>query len=315
MKIISLVVPCFNESDNIEPFYKSCGSLFKDFKKKYAFEIVFIDDGSADNTLKTLLTLSKNDKNIKVIEFSRNFGKEAALTAGLQMATGNAVIPIDVDLQDPLSLIPQMIYLWEKGAEVVLARRTDRMEDSWLKRVTSSIFYKLHNSISSIKIPNNVGDFRLMDESVVHVINQMPEQQRFMKGLFAWVGFKTVTLDYKRPSRYLGKSKFSGWKLWNFAIEGVTSFSSTPLRIWSYIGTIGALLALMYAGFTIFKTLYYGIDIPGYASLLVVVLFFGSLQLIGIGVLGEYLGRVYMESKNRPIYIIRKKYGFKQLKK
>jgi polyisoprenyl-phosphate glycosyltransferase len=311
MKMISLVVPCFNESANIHLFYTSCRSLFKSLQKSYLFEIIFIDDGSSDDTLKVLVHLSKKDKNIKVIEFSRNFGKEAALTAGLQMSKGEAVIPLDADLQDPLSLIPKMIQLWEGGAEVVLARRIDRSEDSWAKRMTSSIFYKLHNAISSIQIPNNVGDFRLMDRKVVSVINEIPEQQRFMKGLFAWVGFKTVSIDYKRPSRHQGQSKFSGWKLWNFAIEGITSFSSAPLRIWSYIGTLGALLALIYGGVIVFKTLYYGVDVPGYASLLVAVLFFGSLQLMGIGMLGEYLGRVYLESKNRPIYIIRKKYGFK----
>ena len=311
MKMISLVVPCFNESANIHLFYTSCRTLFKSLQKKYQFEIIFIDDGSSDDTLKTLVHLSKKDKGIKVIEFSRNFGKEAALTAGLQMSKGEAIIPIDVDLQDPLSLIPKMIQLWESGAEVVLARRIDRSEDSWTKRMTSYIFYKLHNAISSIQIPNNVGDFRLMDRKVVSVINEIPEQQRFMKGLFAWVGFKTVSIDYKRPSRHQGQSKFSGWKLWNFAIEGITSFSSAPLRIWSYIGTLGALLALIYGGVIVFKTLYYGVDVPGYASLLVAVLFFGSLQLMGIGMLGEYLGRVYLESKNRPIYIIRKKYGFK----
>jgi glycosyltransferase involved in cell wall biosynthesis len=311
MKIISLVVPCFNEVSNINFFYNSCQKLIKPLHKKYKFEIIFVDDGSSDNTLKILVQLSKKDNQVKIIEFSRNFGKEAALTAGLQMSMGSAVIPIDADLQDPLLLIPKMIQFWESGYEVVLAKRIDRNEDSWAKRFTSSIFYRLHNAISSIKIPNNVGDFRLMDREVVKVLNGMKEQQRFMKGLFAWVGFKTITIDYKRPSRYQGRSKFSGWKLWNFAIEGITSFSSAPLRVWSYIGLFGAFLALIYGGLIIFKTLYYGVDVPGYASLLVAILFFGSLQLIGIGMLGEYLGRVYLESKNRPIYVIRKKYGFK----
>ena len=311
MKKISLIVPCYNEASNIETFYNSFVNTFHSIENQYIYEIIFIDDGSEDETLDKMISLAKNDHNIKIIELSRNFGKEAALTAGLDVSSGDAIIPIDADLQDPVELILEMISVWNSGAEIVLAKRINRSEDSWLKRVTASFFYKIHNSISDIKIPNNVGDFRLMDRSVVNAIKSLPEQQRFMKGLFSWVGFKTASIEYSRLARNAGSTKFSGWKLWNFAIEGITSFSSLPLRIWTYIGFLGAISSLLYAFIIIFKTIIFGIDVPGYASLIVLLLFFGSLQLIGIGVLGEYISRIYMESKKRPIYIIRNKHEFK----
>jgi len=191
----------------------------------------------------------------------------------------------------------------------VLARRTDRKSDSYLKRKTAELFYVAHNRISDVKIPDNVGDYRLMDKVAVDALKQLPERQRFMKGLFAWIGFRTVTVDYTRNARAAGTSKFSGWKLWNFALEGITSFSVAPLKIWTYVGGIGAIATLFYAIFIILTTLTRGIDVPGYASTLVAVLFFGSVQLISVGMLGEYLGRVYMETKKRPNYIIRKRYG------
>lgn len=307
-KTISLVVPFFNEGEAISDFQNAvCGLM--DGLGEYEFEIVCVDDGSQDDTLFQLIALADQDRRFIVIELSRNFGKEAALTAGLDAASGDAVIPIDADLQDPPELIRAMIHEWEAGAEVVLARRTDRSADSLLKRKSAQIFYRIHNSLSNIKIPENVGDFRLIDRVAVDALKRLPEQQRFMKGLFAWVGFKTVTLDYARKSRIAGTTKFSGWKLWNFALEGVTSFSTVPLRLWSYIGIIGTLIAILYLVFVVIRTLIYGIDVPGYASLLVVVLFFGSLQLISVGVLGEYIGRIYMESKRRPLYLIRKRYG------
>ena len=311
MKKISLIAPCYNEASNIETFYNSFVNTFHSIENQYIYEIIFIDDGSEDETLDKMISLAKNDHNIKIIELSRNFGKEAALTAGLDVSSGDAIIPIDADLQDPVELILEMISVWNSGAEIVLAKRINRSEDSWLKRVTASFFYKIHNSISDIKIPNNVGDFRLMDRSVVNAIKSLPEQQRFMKGLFSWVGFKTASIEYSRLARNAGSTKFSGWKLWNFAIEGITSFSSLPLRIWTYIGFLGAISSLLYAFIIIFKTIIFGIDVPGYASLIVLLLFFGSLQLIGIGVLGEYISRIYMESKKRPIYIIRNKHEFK----
>ena len=310
-KKISIITPFYNEEEGIGYFYEALRPIFSQIEE-IEFEVICIDDGSRDATLKKLISITEKDSRFHVIELSRNFGKEAALTAGIDAATGDAIIPIDADLQDPPELIPEMIKEWLNGAEVVLARRIDRSSDSFLKRKTAEIFYRFHNSLSTIQIPENVGDFRLMDRIAVDALKQLPEQHRFMKGLFAWVGFKTVTLDYVRQPRIAGSTKFSGWKLWNFALEGITGFSAAPLKFWSYLGGIGALVTFFYAVFIISRTLIYGVDIPGYASLLVVVLFFGSLQLISVGMLGEYIGRIYMETKHRPLYLIRKQYGVKK---
>ena len=304
---VSLVVPLFNEEEAVNKFVIVIRRLFESLPT-IDFEVVCVDDGSEDNTLINLIAVVEQDSRFRVIELSRNFGKEAALTAGIDAAYGDAIIPLDADLQDPPFLIPQMITAWQQGAEVVLAKRSDRSSDSFLKRKTAEIFYKFHNTVSTTKIPSNVGDFRLMDRCVVEALKTLPERQRFMKGLFAWLGFKTVTIEYVRESRIAGTTKFSGWKLWNFALEGITSFSIAPLKIWTYLGSFGAMIAFLYAIFIISKTLIYGVDVPGYASLLVIVLFLGSLQLISVGMLGEYLGRIYMETKQRPIYLIRKEY-------
>jgi glycosyltransferase involved in cell wall biosynthesis len=272
------------------------------------FEVICVDDGSRDRTLARLITLTGIDARFQVIELSRNFGKEAALTAGIDAASGDAVIPIDADLQDPPELMVDMIRAWQQGADVVLARRVDRSSDSWLKRTTAHLFYRINNQLSSIEIPDSVGDFRLMDRIAVDALKRLPEQQRFMKGLFAWIGFRTVVLDYARQPRAAGSSKFSGWKLWNFALEGITSFSTAPLKLWSYLGGLCAVITFAFGIWIVIKTLIYGIDVPGYASLLVAVLFFGSLQLISVGVLGEYIGRIYMETKRRPLYVVRRKH-------
>ena len=308
-QLISIVVPFFNEGGAINHFYSGMSPILS-LNIGCNFEVICVDDGSTDSTLAELIELTKKDTRFRVLEFSRNFGKEAALSAGIDFANGDAVIPIDADLQDPPELIIKMVQLWKDGAEVVLAKRVDRSTDSFMKRKTASLFYKLHNKLStSMRIPENVGDFRLMDRVVVDALKQLPERQRFMKGLFAWVGFKSVTVEYSRSSRSAGETKFSGWRLWNFALEGITSFSLVPLKIWTYFGLFGAFLAFLYASFIIIRTLIFGIVLPGYASLLVVVLFFGSLQLISIGILGEYIGRIYFETKNRPLYIVRKRYG------
>ena len=272
------------------------------------YEIVFINDGSRDNTLNVLLNAKQNFKNIRIINFSRNFGKEAALTAGLDKARGEAAIPIDVDLQDPPELIKELVAKWREGYDVVLAKRADRTSDSFSKRVSADLFYKLNGKISNVDIPNNVGDFRLMSKRVVEALKQLPENQRFMKGLFAWVGFKTVVIEYVREKREAGQSSFNGWKLWNFALDGITSFSTLPLRIWLYIGALVSFLSFLYGSFIILKTLIFGVDLPGYASLAVIMLFLGGIQLIGIGILGEYIGRIYSESKRRPSYIIEGEY-------
>jgi polyisoprenyl-phosphate glycosyltransferase len=307
-KRVSIIVPFYNEEAGVQVFYETL-SLVMDSVEGVDFEVVCVDDGSRDATLPALVALSHRDPRYSVIELSRNFGKEAALTAGLDAAAGDAVIPMDADLQDPPELIHEMVREWQGGHDVVLARRVDRSSDSFLKRKTAELFYRIHNRFSSVKIPENVGDFRLMDRVVVDAIKQLPEQQRFMKGLFAWVGFNAVTIDYARSPRAAGLTKFSGWKLWNFALEGITSFSSAPLKFWSYAGGVGALVSLAYALFLVIRTLVMGIDLPGYASLMVAIIFFGSVQLISVGMLGEYIGRIYMESKRRPLYVVRKRYG------
>ena len=303
--LISIVTPFFNEGEGVDIFYREI-RLAAASIDGVRFEFICIDDGSTDDTLRRLAELPGLDSRFRVIELSRNFGKEAALTAGLDAACGDAVIPIDADLQDPPELIPMLIDKWRAGADVVLARRVRRDPDSYAKKRSAGLFYRLHNCLSSVQIPENVGDFRLMDRAVVQALGQVRETQRFMKGLFAWLGFKTETIEYARAPRAKGITKFSGWKLWNLAMEGITGFSTVPLRIWTYVGGLGALLTLCYAAFIVMRTLIQGIDVPGYASLLVAVLFLGSLQLISIGLLGEYIGRMYLEAKRRPIYLVRK---------
>lgn len=308
---ISIITPLYNEEVGIEAFC-ICIQNLMNAHPEFEYEIICVDDGSTDGTLEKLIPIISKDSRFIALELSRNFGKEAALTAGLDIASGDAMIPLDADLQDPPELIFQMIEKWHQGAEVVLARRIDRSSDGYAKRKSAQLFYQLHNRLSSIQIPDNVGDFRLMDRSVVDAIKRLPEQQRFMKGLFAWVGYKTATIDYVRPARLLGKSKFSGWKLWNFALEGLTSFSAAPLRLWTYVGAAGAFITIIYAIYITTRTIFYGVEVPGYASLLVVTLFLGSLQLLSIGILGEYIGRIYMETKHRPLYIVRKLHGERQ---
>jgi len=309
MKYISMVVPFYNEEAGIGPFSEAMERLSAECSD-YGFEFVCVDDGSRDSTLEMLIELARRDARYRVIELTRNFGKEAALTAGLLAASGDAVIPFDADLQDPPELVRRMIAAWEDGADVVLAKRVDRGTDSWLKRKTAALFYRVNARLSQVVIPENVGDFRLMSRQVVGALAQLPERQRFMKGLLAWLGFRTVTIGYTRAARSAGTSKFTGWRLWNFALEGITSFSTLPLRIWTYIGGLCALATLCYAVIVVIKALLYGADVRGYTSTMAVILFFGSLQLLSIGLLGEYIGRIYMESKLRPIYLVRREYSY-----
>ncbi|MDR2180111.1 MAG: glycosyltransferase family 2 protein [Synergistaceae bacterium] len=255
------------------------------------------------HTLDVLLSFARKDLRVKVIDLSRNFGKEAALTAAIDYASGDAMIPIDVDLQDSPELI--MVEKWHEGYEVVLAKRIDRSTDSFMKRFTAQLFYYCHNKISSPPMPENVGDFRLMDRRVTDALKTLRERHRFMKGLFAWVGFKTCVVEYTRQMRTAGKSNFNGWRLWKFALEGITSFSTFPLTMWLYLGSFISLGAFCYDMFIFLKTLILGVALPGYTSSVCMILFFGGLQLLGIGILGEYIGRTYMESKQRPIYIVR----------
>ena len=304
--IISIIAPCYNEEEVLDIFMPAITTVLDRIAKSY--EIVFINDGSSDKTLEKLLQLKEHYRHIRIINLSRNFGKEAAMTAGLDSALGEVIIPIDVDLQDPPSLIVDFIQKWEEGNDVVLAKRVDRSSDSWAKKFSAESFYKFHNKISNVDIPDNVGDYRLMTRKVVTAIQKLPENQRFMKGIFSWVGFKTATVEYKREVRQAGETSFNGWKLWNFALEGITSFSTVPLRIWLYIGVFISLLSLVFGSWIVIKTLVFGVDTPGYASLFTTVLFLGGIQLMGIGILGEYIGRLYMEAKNRPIYIIEDEY-------
>jgi len=307
-KHLSLVVPFFNEGAAVEAFHDGVMAVLARIPD-YQVEIVCVDDGSGDDTLERLIRLATAHPCYRVIELSRNFGKEAALTAGIDAATGACVVPMDADLQDPPAVLLEMLHRWEGGAEVVLARRADRASDGLCKRKTAEWFYQLHNRLADIRIPQNVGDFRLMDRRVVEALRQLPERQRFMKGLFSWVGFRTEVVDYQRAPRTAGSSKFSGWKLWNLALEGFTSFSTLPLRVWTYVGFIGALVTSLYAAAIFVRTLVLGVDVPGYASLLIAVLFCGSLQLISLGLMGEYIGRIYIESKQRPLYVVRQRHG------
>lgn len=300
---LSLIVPVFNEEDAIPIFYDTVRT-YTAFNV-LDIEIIFINDGSSDNTESIISEIASKDPLVKNIFFTRNFGKEPALFAGLEASTGDVIVPIDVDLQDPIEVIPLMIDKWKEGNEVVLAKRIDRSSDTHIKRKTAEWFYKLHNKISNPKIEENVGDFRLMSRNIVENIKQLQERNLFMKGILSWVGGRTAVVEYTRADRIAGKTKFNGWKLWNLALEGITSFSTFPLRIWTYIGLTVASLSFLYGTWMIVDTLFWGNPVKGYSSIMVSILFLGGIQLIGIGVLGEYIGRIYIESKNRPRYIVK----------
>ena len=272
------------------------------------YEIIFINDGSTDNTLNVLLKAKSKNPQIRILNLSRNFGKEAALTAGLEHAMGEVVIPIDADLQHPPEIIIEFIKKWEDGFDVVVGKRTVRTGEGVIKKLTAKYFYKFHNQISDVEIPYNVGDFRLMSRKVIEALKRLPENERFMKGLFAWVGFNTAVVEYEQAPRAAGKTSYNGWKLWDFALDGITSFSTLPLRIWMYIGFLISFLSFLYGSAIVINTLILGVDTPGYASMITVILFLGGIQLIGIGILGEYIGRIYKETKKRPLYIIEKEY-------
>lgn len=302
---ISLVVPVFNEEDTIPIFYETVRGF--EGLNSYEVEIVFINDGSVDATETIISEIAAADPLVTSLSFTRNFGKEPALFAGLDHATGDAVIPIDVDLQDPIEVIPHLIEKWRTGADVVLAKRTDRSTDGRLKRKTAEWFYKLHNKISNPTIEENVGDFRLLSRTTVENIKSLSERNLFMKGILSWVGGQVDVVDYSRAERVAGTTKFNGWKLWNLALEGITSFSTFPLRIWTYIGLFVAAASFIYGTWMIIDTMAFGNPVRGYPSMLVSILFLGGVQLIGIGILGEYVGRIYTETKKRPRYVVKGK--------
>lgn len=300
--LLSLVVPVFNEEESIDLFLASVEPFL--LSASLRFEIVFVNDGSRDNSLARLLDCSARDPRVRVVNLSRNFGKEAALTAGIDHARGDVLVPMDIDLQDPPELIGPFVERWREGYDIVYGVRTARTWDTAAKRLSAGWFYRVFNSMSPVRIPANVGDFRLVDRRAVEVLRQLPERNRFMKGLFAWVGFNAVGVPYERPQRAAGSSKFNLWRLWNFALDGVVSFSTVPLRAWFYVGVVIAAVSVLYALFIVTRVLIFGIDTPGYASLLIAVLLMGAIQLLSLGIIGEYLGRLFLEVKGRPIYVV-----------
>ncbi len=299
---LSIVVPMWNESAVVDGFFRAVIPVLEDVTRQW--EILCVDDGSTDDTFARLRAHREREPRIRLLRLSRNFGKESALSAGLDFAAGQAVIPMDADLQDPPELVPDMVAKWREGHDVVLARRISREGESWMKQSTAGLFYRLIGQISHVEIPPNVGDFRLMDRRVVEALAALPERSRFMKGVFAWLGFRPAVIEYARAPRSGGTVKQNWPRLFRLAIDGIVSFSAAPLKIWSYIGFAIAALAACYGVFIIVRTLAFGVDVPGYASLMVVTLFFNGLVLLGLGVIGEYLARVFTEVKRRPVYVI-----------
>ena len=299
---ISIVVPMLNESAVLDRFFDRLVPVLEQVTPHW--EILCIDDGSTDDTFRLLEAHRAREPRIRMIGLSRNFGKENALSAGLDFAAGQAVIPMDADLQDPPELVPQMVDKWRDGFDVVLARRATREGEGWAKRATAHLFYRLIGRLSHVEIPENVGDFRLMDRRVVEALAALPERSRFMKGVFAWLGFRQTVIEYAREPRAAGTIKQNWGRLFGLAVDGIVSFTAAPLKIWSYIGFAVALFAGIYGAFIILRTLIFGVDVPGYPSLLVVVLFMNGLVLIGLGVIGEYLARIFTEVKGRPVYVI-----------
>lgn len=307
-KRLSLVIPMHNEAEALSILFDRLDQTVAPLGLD--LEIVCVDDGSRDNTYSLIATQAASDPRIRLIGLSRNFGKEAALTAGLDAATGDLIVPIDADLQDPPELIAEFVTLWEQGYDVVYGVRSDRSSDTRAKRWSADAFYRLFNVVADQAIPASTGDFRLMDRAVVEALKRLPERNRFMKGLFAWVGFRQVGVPYVRPVRSAGSSSWPYRRLLRFALDGMTSFSTRPLRVWTYVGVGAAAGALLFATILVARVLIVGRDVPGYASLMVAILFAFALQMIALGVLGEYIGRMYQEVKGRPIYLVRERVGF-----
>jgi polyisoprenyl-phosphate glycosyltransferase len=307
--LITILAPVKDEEEAIALFVGRVRAVLDALGEAQGWEIVFIDDGSRDATLAAIMAEHRADPRVRCISLSRNFGKEAALSAGLDHATGQVVIPLDVDLQDPPEVIGTMLARWREGYDVVYGVRRNRASDSLPKRLTADLYYRAHNYLSADKIPEHAGDFRLLDRKVVDVIRLMPERNRFMKGLFAWAGFKQAAVEYDRVQRDVGTTKFNYWKLWTLALDGITSGSTLPLRVWSYLGGVVAIGALVYAIYVVIRTFIHGGDVPGYPSLMVATLFLGGVQLLSLGVLGEYVGRILVETKHRPIYVVRETIG------
>ena len=301
--LLSVVVPAYNEEESLEIFYKATCDALKEIDME--LEIIFINDGSTDSSLQIMKDLRSKDPRISVVNLSRNYGKEIALTAGLDHAKGCVAVPIDADLQDPPELIIKMVEKWREGYDVVYATRLKRHGENWVKKTTARLFYRLMKNIGgSSSIPENTGDFRLMNRKALDAFKEFRERHRFLKGLFTIIGFKQASIVYDRSPRVAGKTKWNYWRLWNLSIEGITSFTTAPLKVATYIGLLISILSFLYALWIVFKTLVYGDPVAGYPSLMTAILFFGSIQLIALGVIGEYLGRIFNETKNRPLYYL-----------
>jgi len=306
--VVSIVAPAYNEAKNLAAFVAAMTPVLDSLGEPW--EIVFVDDGSRDDTLGTLLAARSADSRLKIVGLARNFGKDVALSAGLAHARGRAVIPIDCDLQHPPELIPSMIAKWRAGADMVIGVRTRRSEEGVLRRTSARMYYSLMRRMTHVEIPPNAGDFRLLDRKIVDVINEMPERCRFMKGIFAWPGFKTERVEFQANVRAGGHSRWSWWKLWRFALDGLFSFSTAPLKLWTYLGGLSAAGAFIYLVITLIQKIFFGIKAPGYASLLIVVLFLGGLLLLSNGIQGEYIARIFEEVKGRPLFVVGNKWGF-----
>ena len=310
---VSVIVPVFNEQGAVPLFLERCLPVLRAICAEQLgggdFEVLFIDDGSRDDTARVVVEEAQREPHIRLVRFSRNFGKEAGLAAGFHYATGDAVIPMDVDLQDPPEVLPRMIDEWLRGAEMVNAIRRSRAGDSAMKRLTARLFYRLYNRVADQPIKPNVGDFRLLDRIVVDSLNRLSEGSRFTKGLYSWVGYRQIDIEYDRPERSGGETKWGYRKLVRFAFDGLIASTTAPLRIWSYVGLMIGLMAFLFAGFIVVRTLFFGVDVPGYASTMAAVLFLGGLNLLSLGIMGEYLGRMAQEVRHRPLYVVRETIG------
>lgn len=306
MKHLAVVVPAYNESEGLREFQRRIGLVFDGLDMHCS--VLYVDDGSRDDTWEVMESLRAADARVATLKLSRNFGKELALTAGLDHVDADAVVVIDADLQDQPELIPEFVARWREGYDVVYGMRSSRAGETALKKLTSAAFYRVMEKMSDLPLPRDTGDFRLMSRRVVDALRLLRERQRFMKGLFTWVGFAQTAIAYDRDPRFAGDSKWNYWKLWNFALEGITSFSSFPLRLATYVGFLAAVVAFLFGAVVFFKALVFGDPVRGYPSLMVVVLFLGGAQLMALGMIGEYLGRTYVESKQRPLYFVDRHY-------
>ena len=304
MKKISVLIPCYNEEKTLPLLYPELVKLMEGLPD-YEWEIMFVNDGSADNTLHILQQLRQQDKRVNYVDLSRNFGKEVAMLAGFDYVTGDCMVIVDADLQDPPALIPEMLKYWEEGYEDVYARRRTRGKESWLRKWLSIKFYKLLQRTSRFDVLQNVGDFRLLDRRCINALKRMRESERYTKGMFCWIGFNKKEVEFDRGDRVAGHSSWGYKQLFSLAIDGITSFTSAPLRISTFVGFVVSMLAFIYMIYVFVKALIWGDPVQGYPSMVILILFLGGIQLLSLGIIGEYIGRIYNETKNRPDYIVR----------